>query len=284
MKPRIPVGRNNECQGKLMNRRFLYLVWAAVCVAVLVIANGASAQQSQLSPSAAIATYFYKDPRPERLVGFFEQFESSPTPRRWEAYLPLTGLFAVVFRAHPTQIEKLVPNRPSPKAADTITAALTLSGNRSKNAQWSSRLSQAGSDEKLKAELAGLPERLEDLRVGTPAQMNILWGAAFASGDERFVRVVIDFFAQIANGSEALGLDVAQTTLAMMGGAHEVFAELLHKYDAVHAGQIVLAADALWALESNRKAHAFVDRAVTKYVQDHASTPAAKALLALQSK
>jgi hypothetical protein len=267
-----------------MNRRFLHPLWAAVCVAVLVVANGVSAQQSQLSPSAAIATFFYKDPRPERLVGFFEQFESAPTPRRWESYVPLTGLFAVVFRAHPTQIGILVPTRPSAKAADTINAALILSGNRSKIAQVSARLDQAGSDEILKAELAGLPERLEDLRIQSPIHMNILWGAAFASGDERFVRTIIEFFAQAANISEPVALDVSLTTLALMSGAAEIFAELRSKYDEPQAVQIVLAATALWALESNRKDHEFVERAVTKYVQDHSATSAAKALSAFQPK
>lgn len=72
-----------------------------------------------------LIAYFYRDPRPERLVDAFRIYDK---PRGWIAYPPLAGLLAVVFRAHGDWIEKFTPENLTPQMADTIAAALRLSG------------------------------------------------------------------------------------------------------------------------------------------------------------
>src|SRR3979411_1715275 len=57
-------------------------------------------------------------------------------------------------------------------------------------------MDEAGSDATLRAELANLPLRLEDMRIAAPTHLDILWGASFASGDERYARMIADFFAR----------------------------------------------------------------------------------------
>jgi hypothetical protein len=224
---------------------------------------------------------FYKDPKPERLVRFFERFEAVPVPRRWEAYPPLAGFFAVVFRTHPDRIDTLVPARLSPKSADTIAAALQLADQQPAIARLQARFAEAGSDERLKREFANLPARLEDLRVGRPTHLDILWGAAYASGDGRFVRIIVDFMAQIANRSERIALDVAQTALALSGGPREILGELRGRHGDTLAVEIVFAATALWALQSNARQHSFVERVIAGYVAENSGSFASKALWAL---
>jgi hypothetical protein len=58
----------------------------------------AHAQQAQ-KPTAQdeLLTSFYKDPRPERLAGFFDRFDAEHAAK-WDAYPAVAGFFAVVFR------------------------------------------------------------------------------------------------------------------------------------------------------------------------------------------
>jgi hypothetical protein len=248
---------------------------------VLFAASSAAAQQPQTAPDAGgLLTNFYKNPRPERLVGFLESFAArSPG---WDAYPPVVGFFGVIFRKHPEWIDKLTSGRLDGKTAESISAALRLAGQAGKAPGLQTRLAEAGSDAKLKAELAQLPSRLEDLRVATPTHIDILWGASFASGDGRYPRTIIEFFARTANRSELVALDVAKIALAMLGGSKEILTQMRGKYGDAPAREMVFAATALWALTTNAQRHAFVDKAVADYVQEQAGSHAAKALSALR--
>ncbi|WP_428685797.1 hypothetical protein [Reyranella sp.] len=70
-------------------------------------------------------------------------------------------------------MEKLVPARLNPPQADTISAALRLSG-QPVSRDLQARLAQAGTDSTLAAQFAGLPNRLTDLRIATPTHLDIL--------------------------------------------------------------------------------------------------------------
>jgi hypothetical protein len=137
--------------------------------------------------------FFYKDPRPARLVGALERYETAAPPGKWDPFPPVVGFFAVAFRAYPDKIETFIPVHLSPKMADTIASALQLAGNQPMLTKLQPRLAAAGSDPMLKAELAGLPNRIEDIRIQIPTHLDILWGASFASGDGKYASMILDF-------------------------------------------------------------------------------------------
>jgi hypothetical protein len=248
---------------------------------VLFVVSSAAAQQTQSAQSAsALLMDFYKNPRPERLVGLFESYTAAAP--NWDAYPPLVGFYAVIFRRHPDWIDKLAPARLDGKGAEAISAALRISGQGDKAGAVQTRLEQAGSDSKLKAELAQLPARLEDLRVMTPTHLDILWGASSASGDGRHARKIIDFFARTANRSELVALDVARIALAMLGGPKEILTQVRGRHGDALAREMVFAATALWGLTGNARRHAFVDQAVAAYLRENAGSHAAKSLSALR--
>jgi len=176
---------------------------------------------------------------------------------------PITNSTAEAFAAG-LQLSGVPANRP---AADRIRASL-----------------QGRRDAKLVAEFANLPDRLEALKITTPTHLDILWGAAFASGDGKYAAMIIDYFAQAANRSEPIALDIARTAIAIMGGPKDIIGELRGRYGDDGARQIIYAATALWAIASNAKQYPFVDRVVVKYIADHPGTPAQKALVALRPK
>lgn len=257
---------------------------AAFAAGLLLLAGSPAVAQAAKVPASdeSVLTTFYKDPRPERLVGFLERFG---TGRDWSAYPPLVGFFAVIFRAHPDWIDQFVPARPAGKLADTIAAALQSSGQDRRAQSFRSRAGDIGADARLQAEFAGLPSNIADLRVATPTHLDILWGASFASGDPSYVRKIIDFFARTANRSEPVALDVAQTAVAISGGPKDIYGQLRAKYpDDATRREMVLAATALWALSSNARYHEFVDRTVIAYVQEHPESYATKALQAVRPK
>lgn len=259
-----------------MIRRFPHWLLAVACIVFLQTSVQARAQQLSADAPERLVTFFYQDPRPERLIGFIEKFDSLPVSQRWQSYPPTAAFLAVVFRAHPDQIERLLPAKVNARSAAMVVAALQLSGNRSLIAKFQSKLTVPERDSNLEAALSGLPSRLEDLWILDPMHLDMLWGAAFASGDERFARMILDFFAQTANRSDAVALDIVRTVAMRQGGPRVDFA----KYDEATAKQIVFAGSALWSLLSNARQHAFVEKALETYVQNNQGTPAAKALAA----
>jgi hypothetical protein len=271
---------------RLLKPALVLFVWIGISSGgVLSLTTSIANAQQTLKPSAQdeLIMFFYKDPRPERLIGFFEQFDAEH-PAKWDAYPAVAGLLTVVFRKSPDRIEQLVPRRLNPQSAATIAAALRMAGNEAMAAKLKPRLDQAGRDEKLAVEFANLQLRLEDLSVRTPTHLDILWGAAFASGDPRYVRMVIDFFAQVANRSETVAIDIAKVVIAMSGGPKDIFGELRNRYGNNDGALVVFAAAALWATGSNARQHAFVEQTVNAYIRENPGTYATKAMSALRPK
>jgi hypothetical protein len=265
-----------------MNTISIWRLLPLVVGLVFILNHPAVAQPARTSQDSIdddLFVHFYNDPRPERLLGFLDRYgKRAPS---WNAFPPAVGFFAVVFRRHPDWIDRLVPAHFDARTAEAIVAALRLSGQSAVGQSLKSRIAEAGSDATLKAELAGPPVNLEDIGVATPTHLDILWGASFASGDDRYVRLIADFLAKTANRSELVAIDVAKTTLAISGGPGDILGQLKDKYGEALTREIVVAATAAWALESNAQQHAFVEKALTQYIAMHSGSPAAKVLSAL---
>lgn len=274
-----------------MDRRLIHFVLIALSASLVAVsaagfsAVSSAAAQNEPAQTDAInelITFFYKDPQPDRLIGFLEQLQSLPASANWEVYPPLVGFFAYMFRANPDDIERLLPEEFNPKSAAAIAAALHLSGHDAIAAKIQPKLDQAGSDEKLKSELMDLPAELERLDIKSPTHLDILWGAAFASGEERFVLMIIKFFARTANRSEQVALDVMKTAAALSGGPQDIYEELRGRHGDILTRELIFAATALWALRSNARRHAFVKDALLKFRNDHSGTLAARIIAAFK--
>jgi len=241
------------------------------------------AQQAAPNADHELLTYFYKDPRPERLTGFLARFQETPVAEQPQAFPALTGFFAAVCIAHPDKFPRMVPADLKPKTAAAITAAVRLCGNERVAAALKQTLEKSPPDEQTKAGIASLP-RLSDLRVTHPTHLDILWSASFVTGTPRHVAVITDFFAQVANQSETVAVDIAQATVEMMGGPKGTIAQLRGKYGDDGTRRLVYASSALWALQSNARQHVFVDQFVRKYIADNPGTPATKALTTMMPR
>jgi len=252
--------------------------------ALLVATSPSAGQQAAPDADHELLTYFYKDPRPERLVGFLERFQDKPVAEKPGAYPALTGFLAAVCIAHPDKFARLIPADLKPRTAAAVAAAVKFCGNERVTGVVGQTLERSPQDEKMKAALAGLPPRLSELRVTHPTHLDILWSASFVTGTPRHVAVITDFFAQIANQSETVAVDIAQIAVEMMGGPKGTIAQLRGKYGDDGTRRLVYASSALWALQSNARQHVFVDQFVRKYIADNPGTPATKALTAMMPR
>jgi hypothetical protein len=278
--------RSRRAVRALFDRRFWLPALAAICACALLSAVRAAAQQpeAQAAPGDTLLSTFYRDPRPERLIGFLDRLRTSPSMQSREAYPLIAGFFAVVFRLHPDDVEKLMPQSLDARTAETIAAALRLSGNRAKYQGFEPRLAATGRDLDVAGLFVNLPSRFEELQITAPSSLNILWGAAFASGDATFVRMILDYFARTANLDDEIGRDIVQTVAALTGGPRDIFLQMRQRYGVLGARRVVFAAEALWSLQANAGQHAFVNDVVAKYVAEHPGTPAEKALIATRPK
>jgi hypothetical protein len=270
----------------LFDRRFWLSALAAICACALLLPLGAAAQQQPQAPVAPgdpLLGTFYKDPRPERLFGFLERLQTSPVLDR-NAYPLIAGFYAAVFRGHPDDIEKLIPQSLDAKTAETVAAALRLSGNRPMFRKFQPRLAATGRDLDVAIMFVNLPARLEDVEITGRIGLHILWGAAFASADAKFVRMILDYFARTANLDDEIGREIIQTVAAQTGGPRDIFLQMRERYGVLGARQIVFAADALMSLQLNGRQHTFVNGVITAYIAEHPGTSAQKALIATRPK
>jgi len=254
------------------------------CV-LLALAGGISPSAAQLMPQSpelknSIA-FFYKDPRVEGLANVFTRLKSDG--RDWTAYPPVTGLLARSFALHPDWMDRLAPPAGDNKAASAFLAAVRLSGHAAEAGKLQGRFGPNGLDSTLEQQFGSAPARLEDIKVRTPTDLDLLWGASFAEGDGRYVGMILDFFASITNQSELIALDTARLTVAIVGGPKDIYDTLEQRYDAAQRGRMVVAAAALWAIGSNVRQHDYVRQATTAYIREHPGTSAVKALSAITS-
>ena len=252
----------------------------ALALGIGLAAIGSAVAQNRATNNPI--TYFYGDPKPERLVGFLDGYVKNPAD--WAAYPPLVGFFAVTFRRFPDWIDRLLPTRFDAKTAETVAAAFRLSGLPPMAQTLRSQLADAGQDPTLRAQLANLPTRLEELRIVTATHLDILWGAFFASGDPQYVRMILDFYARTADRSHETAIDITKLTVALTGGPKETFTEMRAKYDDATLRELIYAATAQWALISNGRQHPIVDTTVRTFIGEHKDSPAARGLAALNEK
>ena len=265
----------------LIRKRLENVAWMG-CV-LWLFAGGIGPSAAQLIPQSpelkTSIAFFYRDPRIETLTHVFATLTTEG--RDWTAYPPVAGLLGRTFALHPDWIDRLAPSPGNSKAASAFLAAVRLSGHAAEAGKYRSRFGPNDLDSTLEDQFGSAPDRLEDIRIRTPTDLDLLWGASFAEGDGRYVRMILDFFASITNQSELIALDTARITVAMVGGPKDIYDALKQRYDAAQRGRMVVAAAALWATGSNVRQHDYVRQATTAYIHDHPGTYAVRALSAI---
>ena len=247
---------------------------------LLVAALPGQAQQGPApshNPDHELLTYFYKDPRPERLYGFLARFQDTPVAEQPQAFLALSGFFAAVCIAHPDQFPPMVPADLKPKTAAAISAAVRMCGNERVAVALEPTLDRSAPDEQTRAAISSLP-RLSELRVTQPTQFDILWSASFATANPAYVRPIYDFYVATTAQPGVDVHDIVAMVMLKFRPNKEALDAISAKYPRDTLIRIIYAASALWSLDSNARQHAFVATALSGYEKEAAGSVAVQGL------
>ena len=260
----------------------------AVAAACLAAAGPGTAQEQKAGPLAGAAdrqlseriSTFYKTPDPKGVPGLLSQWSVSPSAQRREGIPPMVGFAAGLAAKYPDRIDAMFPPSLSPKAQAVAVAGVRIAGQGQK-AQALAR-SYGWPDDKVEA--AGRGGNIREVRIASADDLDILWGASFATGDAVYVRKILAFYAEFAKRPDVAVDDLVSIVKFVHGQRQGGDLKwVVQKYGEARAREFVVAAAALWALDSNSRQHAFVRQVVDRFLAEQAGSPAAKGLLGLRS-
>jgi hypothetical protein len=225
--------------------------------------------------SEADLTYFYKAPSPERAARVLTYFDSLRAAEKAGVRPPLMGFFAAVFQLYPADIDKIIPGSISPQMSGLVAISLQLAG---QQAKAQSRVAALKSKNDEAPDLASIPSSLDAIEAIGPNELDLLWGASFASGDPRYCSKILARFAGTANVGDNAD-DLVRLARNRESGSDQQW--IVEKRGGDKARELIVVSTALWALRSNAQQHVFVRQVLQQYVAGHPGEPATKALLAL---
>jgi hypothetical protein len=183
--------------------------------------------------------FYYKDPHPERVtaaLGFME------TNHYLDDYPDIAGAFlARVFAANPSALGGWVDDwgQMDGRQWDVIELGLWLCNTEASRTLAAGHVDQATPDHRnrLRAMLARDPAEVDPLtaEVIDPRQINLVWAAFSATGDERYIHKVISYVHLYGEDGDQAHADIGEAaimTLANNALQHENVARLcqaLHK-------------------------------------------------------
>lgn len=195
-------------------------------------------------------TYFYKNPDLDGLPDTLRFFDASGWIEKgdFKTRPPVIGFLAALFEHYPDRVDKWIAGRYSPNIKEVIEYSLKLLGRSDKG-----RSDDSG---------------LLSMRISHGADLDLLWGASFATGDKRYSEKIIDFVAQSLEsgrfGAEDIAFLASRTTPRKKGDPKVV--SIFNRYDEKEVPDLVLNSSAIWSLGSNAVQHDFVMAAVRERV------------------
>jgi hypothetical protein len=225
--------------------------------------------------SEADMTYFYKEPSPAHVAALVTYFDSLRAAERSGTRPPLMGFFAGAFQRYPADIERMIPESLSVQMMGLLAVSLKLAG---QQARAEALVKTIKSKDAVAPDLSTVPSSLDAIEPVGPSELDLLWGASFATADPKYPAKILARFARVANTGDYAD-DLVHVVRNMQSGSDQQW--LVDKRGRDATPELLVAATALWALHSNALQHPFVRGVVNDYVAAHPSEPAAKALASL---
>lgn len=251
------------------------LIVCAMLAATGLLANSGPAN-AQSDGGRLDISHFYSAPALDRVPAFVRQSEAAGVFKNRRNRPPVIGFLAGLFVKYPDRMD-WIGGQFEITTQTAVAAALMLSGH-------ADRATQVADDgewpAKVRGWLAGVPTSLMDMPIRTPSDLDILWGASFATGDPAYPRRIAKFFAGIAeSGSFPIDELILVSRFRRAPKFQDYLVTLKDKYGRDSFIRLVDGATALWALGSNAKQHDFVNTMVEAEI---AAAPASETAYALR--
>lgn len=216
-------------------------------------------------------TFFYKDP---------VLADVGPVLDGWAAAMrlpassvnPMMGFSAGLAAKYPTKLREMFPPSLSSAAQKVAVAGVAMGGPPGAAVALAEAFNWPAEQ---KAKASTLP-RLSGYRIRGPGDLDLLWGAAFATGDPRYPRQILDYFIASLDGADPR--DVGR--LADLSRKRDTAAlrAMRESYgDDARFKALIGPSTALWSLESNARQRAFVRQLTDAYLARFPNGPVAQA-------
>jgi hypothetical protein len=249
----------------------------------LVCSPAAAEASKKIDPAAetqAVSTAlnnYYKTKKPD--VGeLLQRWERLAATDQAPAVAPMLGFLAAYFERNPGQVDRIATPPLGRKGQTVMLISLAAAGNEAAARRIADKWKWS------EEEIAKLKEikPLEGLVPEGPSDLDTLWGAAFATGDPKYVRKIYDFYAKIANDPKVEFGDIVLVIQARASNKLDQLRGIGERYPAEMAQKIVFASAAIWSLLANAAAHPFVQAELAKAEKEEKETNAVKAIVALR--
>jgi hypothetical protein len=256
----------------------------AAAAATLLLLLVAFAGSVRAAGPEAFPTY-YLQPWPEKVESYLQLMDEQDAANVQKSYGSVVGFMAELFRQHPEKTQQWLGSlRFSRNTQTALVHALWMAGRQddAKSAalayQWSEQQISA-----LESAIRRIPD-ISALSPDTGNELDMLWGAFFASGNKAYVeRILLAYHARASNpniDTKDIFL-VARTMGARLKhpAAVDEIKNLRKRYPDDQAAQaLILAATALWALGANARQYERVLEIVLGHLATVSDMPGAGAL------
>ena len=205
---------------------------------------------------------YYKTPDFTIVEALIEELDEPPTSTDRGARPPVIGFLAAIFEANPHRVPAILSREYGRSGQAIVALSLHYSGEAQRAAEY---LQRNGWAQQTIDDLGRYPPALEAIVITRPDDLDLLWGAFFASGGLEHVSKILAF----AHSPSKLGVPLRDVlAIAILSiDAHGkdssgVEAQRLRgrysRLDEEGVQQVLLATTAMWAIGSNAKQHPLI--------------------------
>lgn len=245
-------------------RRRAELVCVAIAVCVAFGATFPALAEADEEELEKRITYFYKNPDLDALPDLVSKLYGAGM-MSGKAAAPMMGFLAPLFERHPDRIDAIIGG-PYPRDAQRVFAyALIFVGMNQKAAAY---MQEKGWPKDTVEGFAGAHRSLIESPIIRAAELDVLWGASFSSGDKRYPSRIIDVVAKsLASGKfDVEDMDYVGNPRNLHQSDSAELARITGRYEEEDLDELMMNGSALWSLGSNAKRHPFVMEAVQERI------------------
>jgi len=257
--------RRTPNPGRAAERSGSFFAWA---VAVTVLAVGALSPAWAIDPDLRAelrnrVVYFYQNPDLDGVPNTLRILEENNLLEEGagDVHAPTIGFLAALFERHPERVDAWIAVPYSLDVQRLIGYGLVQAGMEEESAVF---LRRNGWPDEVIDIIRQAPPSILGMPIEVAPQLDMVWGASFATGDRRYPEKIIDFLAEtLASGKFGVE-DIAYVGRPenVSGRNNPELVRILGRHGTRGAYELVLNGTALWGLGSNAKQHGFVMEAV----------------------
>ena len=229
-------------------------------IVALVFSCVQGASVVQAASFDQVMSNYYRSPDPAQIQDVLAELNASRVLETKKSTIsPAIGFFAALFKRHPDHVETWISGSYRPRMQHVIAAALNLAGARDEARAY------ARSHGFYDAVAINFEKniKLEEMGLRSSSDLDAMWGASFASGEDVYVRRIFDMLErELASGRYSED-DVIQALDVMEGRGNKAELEAMYKkYGRSGFVNVIMMTSAAWSIRSNAKQHEFIAVAV----------------------